>query len=333
MGSTINDIAREAGVSIATVSRVINGSAQVTEDTKQKVKKVMDKLNYSPSIIARGLKLKSMKNIALFVSSFLNVHHMRIAHEINSHFSKLDYDVVMYETGNSAEGLARAMKRIIEKGMDGAIFIGSSFQVLLEKSEETKKLISSIPITIANGWVEGTYGIFVDEYKGMKDAVKHLVSINRRRLLYLKGTDSISSDNKLAGFIDGCKEEGLEEFTHIRSENDVVTTRRLFDERNLASKYDGIICDEDNYALVVIKTLKRLGVRVPEDVAVIGCNNSDFSSLSSPGITTVNNKPEEQGIECAIILDEILSKGSRLEKKILITIEPELVIRESTLLS
>lgn len=334
MGATINDIAREAGVSIATVSRVANSNTAVNEATRQKVQQAMESLNYSPSIIARGLKLKSMKNIAIIVSSFKNTHHMRIAHVINSHFSKLDYDVVMYETGLSPESLSKSMKRIIEKKMDGAIFIGSSFQILLEKSKETKKFISSIPIVIANGWVEGTYGIFVDEYNGMKAAVNHMVSINRRKLLYLKGTDSISSDYKLSGFMDGCKEQGLETFSYIRSEKDVETTRKLFiDNKNIVDMYDGIICDEDNYALVAIKILRELDKRIPEDIAVIGCNNSEFSSFASPGITTVDNKAEKQGMYCAIILDEILSGDEKLEKKILQTLESEIIVRDSTVLS
>ena len=332
MGATITDIAREAGVSIATVSRVMNGKVRVSDETKQRVRAAMEKFNYSPSMIARGLKNKSMKNIALVVSSLKNMHHMRIAFEIDSHFSKLDYDVVMYETGISAESVSRSINRMLDKGVDGAVFIGSAFQVLREESEEIRRLLSTIPVVIANGWTEGAYGILVDEYNGMKAAVRHLMDIGRRRILYLQGTETISAQNKVKGFLDGCDELSIDKHSVMRCENSTSGVRKCFnDNSGLLKNYDAIICDEDNLASAAIKILAELGYSVPGDKAIIGVNNSEYAELASPGITSIDNLARQQGISCASILDDILSKREVLAKKVLDTLTPELVIRESTM--
>ena len=331
MSATITDIAREAGVSIATVSRVMNGKVRVSEETKKRVEEAMAKFNYSPSLIARGLKNKSMKNIALVVSTLKNMHHMRIAFEIDSHFSKLDYDVVMYETGISTESVARSIHRMLDKGIDGAVFIGSAFQVLLDESDEIGRLLSTIPVVIANGWTEGAYGILVDEYNGIKLAVKHLSDIGRKKILYLQGTETISAQNKVKGFLDGCEALKLDSHSVLRCENSVPGVRKCFnDNSGLLKNYDAIICDEDNLASAAIKILIELGYKVPQDKAIVGVNNSEYAELATPGITSVDNLAEQQGIACASILEDILSGKEVLEKKVLDTLTPELVIREST---
>ena len=122
MSATIRDIAKEAGVSTATVSRVLNSSTHVNEDTKEKIMSVVKKYNYSPSTIARGLKTKSIKTIAIVVKSFTMFHHMRIADQINNHFSKKGYDIMMFETGTDEEGIQLFIRRMLDKSIDGIIF-------------------------------------------------------------------------------------------------------------------------------------------------------------------------------------------------------------------
>ncbi len=331
MSATITDIAREAGVSIATVSRVMNGKVRVSDDTRKRVEEAMEKFHYSPSLIARGLKNKSMKNIAIVVSSLKNMHHMRIAYEIDNHFSKLDYDVIMYETGISTESVTSSIRRMMDKGVDGAVFIGSAFQVLLEESSEIKKLLSSIPVVIANGWTEGAYGIFVDERYGTKLAVQHLASIGRKKILYLQGTETISAQNKVKGFLDGCEELSIDTHSVLRCVNSVESIQALFSENaGILDMYDAIICDEDNLALAAMRVLGEMGYRIPEDKAIIGFNNSEYAVLASPSLTSVDNLAVQQGIYCASILDGLLSGKETPEKKQLYTLIPELAIRNST---
>ena len=320
MSATIRDIAREAGVSTATVSRVLNSSVHVNEETKEKVLSVVKKHNYSPSTIARGLKTKSIKTIAIVVKSFTMLHHMRIADQINNHFSQKGYDIMMFETGMDEEGMSLFLRRMMDKSIDGIIFIGSTFQ-LLSSLPETETLLESIPVVISNGWLKNSYGVLVDEKEGSKMLAEHLYSKGRRNLIFLHSSNTESCRNKIIGF---------KEF--VSTKEDAVGRVVTITEALSSISFDGVVAEEDLLALKVMKILGKRGIRAPEDVSVGGFNNSMMSSLVTPSLTSVDNKAIEQGVECAIALEKILSssKDAPKEKKILKTIPAELIVREST---
>ena len=323
MSATIRDIAREAGVSTATVSRVLNSSIHVNEETKEKVLNVVKKHNYSPSTIARGLKTKSIKTIAIVVKSFTMLHHMRIADQINNHFSKQGYDIMMFETGVDEEGMSLFLRRMLDKSIDGIIFIGSTFQ-LLSSLPETEILLESIPVVIANGWLENSYGILVDEKKGAEMLAEHFYSRGKRNFVFLHTSSTESCKNKISGFKKYIAENKNVKGCVLCVPNDLSAI-----EDALSSvEYDAVMAEEDVLALIAMKCLTNRGLRIPKDVAVGGFNNSALSHLSIPSLTSVDNKAIEQGKECAIALENILSEPK--EKKILKIIPPELIIREST---
>ncbi|MCI7607277.1 MAG: LacI family transcriptional regulator [Spirochaetales bacterium] len=327
MSATIRDIAREAGVSTATVSRVLNSSVHVNEETKEKVLSVVKKHNYSPSTIARGLKTKSIKTIAIVVKSFTMLHHMRIADQINNHFSQKGYDIMMFETGMDEEGMSLFLRRMMDKSIDGIIFIGSTFQ-LLSSLPETETLLESIPVVISNGWLKNSYGVLVDEKEGSKMLAEHLYSKGRRNLIFLHSSNTESCRNKIIGFKEfvSTKEDAVGRVVTITEEISEI------DEALSSISFDGVVAEEDLLALKVMKILGKRGIRAPEDVSVGGFNNSMMSSLVTPSLTSVDNKAIEQGVECAIALEKILSssKDAPKEKKILKTIPAELIVREST---
>lgn len=331
MQATISDIAKEAGVCIATVSRVMNSSDKVSEATRAKVEAAMKKFDYSPSVIARGLKSKSMKTIAIVVKSFTMLHHMRIAHEINSHFSKQGYDVIMFETGPVTDDISLFIKRMFNRSIDGFIFIGSAFQILTDV-DELDQLFKNIPVVIANGWVEGAYGLLVDEEKGMSQMAGYLKEHGRRHIIYMECNDTLSSENKKRGFVKAT--EGMDDCKIYDATNTVEGI--MYAVEVILSKeehVDAIMCEEDNLAIKVIAALHRKGLNVPEDIAVTGFNDSEYATLAYPYITTVDNKAIEQGRFCSALLDDILSgrnSDEYKEKKVLKVLQTELVIRKST---
>ncbi len=327
MQATISDIAREAGVCIATVSRVLNSSATVSKETREKVEMAMRKFNYTPSEIARGLKNKSLKTIAIVVKKLTMNHHMRIAEEINRRFSELGYDVVMFETGYERdENISSFLKRMFNKNIDGIVFIGSSFQVLTNFHELTE-LFEKIPVVIANGWIEGTYGLLVDEENGTKSMVEYLKKKGRKRMVFFKCNDTESTQKKIKGF-----KESLDDSLVMDIVNTMDGVKYALEVlKPLENGIDAIMCEEDNLAIKVISTLQKSGIAVPGDIAVTGFNDSEYASLSYPAITSVDNKAIEQGQFCASLLERILSgKEVDIEKKVLKIIETDLVIRQST---
>ncbi len=327
MQATISDIAREAGVCIATVSRVLNSSATVSKETREKVELAMKKFNYTPSEIARGLKNKSLKTIAIVVKKLTMNHHMRIAEEINRRFSELGYDVVMFETGYERdENISSFLKRMFNKNIDGIVFIGSSFQVLTN-FEELTELFNKIPVVIANGWIEGTYGLLVDEENGTKSMVEYLKKRGRKKIVFFKCNDTESTQKKIKGFRESIENSEVMEI--VNTMDGVKYALEVL--KPVENGFDAIMCEEDNLAIKVISTLQRSGIAVPGDIAVTGFNDSEYASLSYPAITSVDNKAIEQGQFCASLLERILSgKEVDIEKKVLKIIETDLVIRQST---
>lgn len=327
MQATISDIAREAGVCIATVSRVLNSSATVSKETREKVELAMKKFNYTPSEIARGLKNKSLKTIAIVVKKLTMNHHMRIAEEINRRFSELGYDVVMFETGYERdENISSFLKRMFNKNIDGIVFIGSSFQVLTN-FEELTELFNKIPVVIANGWIEGTYGLLVDEENGTKSMVEYLKKRGRKKIVFFKCNDTESTQKKIKGFKESIENSEVMEI--VNTMDGVKYALEIL--KPVENGFDAIMCEEDNLAIKVISTLQRSGIAVPGDIAVTGFNDSEYASLSYPAITSVDNKAIEQGRFCASLLERILSgKEVDIEKKVLKIIETDLVIRQST---
>lgn len=334
MQITINDIANEAGVSTATVSRVMNNNPKVTEETRKRVLAVMKKYNYSPSFIARGLKNKSMKTIAVVVKGMTTLHHMRIATEINSHFTELGYDVVIFETGTTAEGIAQFLKRMADRSIDGIIFVGSAFQTL-EDIPDFQEILKNIPVVISNGWIEGTYGVLVDEAVGARKLMEHIFEIGRKHPVFLSYSSTLSSQNKIQGYKEVMAAHGLEgEVITIEDgpsvDPDAPSFKALVAE---GSDIDTIICEDDEFAAKVQKALLKLGVRIPEDIAMGSFNNSIYAELTPSSLTTVDNKAAEQGQLCADILKHLLQDQTEglEEKKIIDILQPTLVIRESTI--
>ncbi len=332
---TIYDIAKEAGVSIATVSRVLSGKDNVSQKTRQRVEAVMVKHDYAPSIIARGMSSKSLKTVAIMALHFQEIHHMRIAHEIESHFSQLDYNVIMYDTGTDLKNILRFFQRMRERAIDGIIFIGSAFQLLRDHPDEVKNIMDEIPVVIANGWVEGAYGILVDEGYGMRQVVDHLIGQGRGRLVYLKSSSTDSAQRKLTGFQSRIQEYGRDgSATIIRTTHDLQDNLKLM-ERIIGEYPDcqAIIADEDITGVMAIKGLSRLGVRIPHDIAVTGYNNSEYAILSIPGMTSVDNLAGTQGELCAELLTKLMTFGKAADeekKPTFMDLKPKLIIRASS---
>ncbi len=210
----IYDIAKLAGVSTATVSRVLSGNTNVRPSTREKVEKVIRENDYAPSLIARGMNFKSMKTIALVVMSFSNIHHMVITHEIARVFNAMDYNTIIYEAGTSEEDVMRFLLRTREMSVDGLVLVGSAFGFLKEENlDEALRAIGDKPVIIANGWVRGMYGVVVDEDEGCYDAVDYLAGRGIRKVYYFRSLYTSSADNKHQGYIRAVKDFSLEDLT------------------------------------------------------------------------------------------------------------------------
>ena len=172
----IYDIAREAGVSIATVSRVLNHKDTVRADTRAKVEKVLKRCNYAPSAIAQGMVSKSLHTVAVLTVDIRDSHYARTAYTIEREFGRRGYEVILCNTGGDRAETLRTLQAVAQKQVDGLILVGSIFNTICQGAE-MENLLRKMPVVLANGTLAlpDAYSVMVDDCRGVEMAVEHLV--------------------------------------------------------------------------------------------------------------------------------------------------------------
>lgn len=326
----IYDIAEKAGVSIATVSRVLNHSPNVSEKTKQKVLQVMETEGYTPNVFARGLGLNTMKMIGILCTDVADIYYAQAVSVIESCLRKYEFDSILYCTGTELEDKQRAMERLLSKRVDALILIGSTFK---EKDDNShiEKVAEHIPVIIINGLMEldNTYCIICDEYAAMIDNVCRLHRQTKSRIAYLYDVETSSSHHKLNGY-----KKGLERCHLPYDKNLVVKVPQdlnaieacVNDLLALDHPPSAILVSEDFLAIGAIKAITKKGYRIPEDICIIGFNNSIFCECATPTLTSVDNMVEVLCTRAIDTLTDVLD-GKNVPSKLVIS--SKLVERET----
>lgn len=326
----IYDIAQQAGVSIATVSRVLNNKDTVSPATRAKVEAVLAKNNYTPSAIARGMVSKSLRTVAVLTVDIRVPHYARTAYTIEREFSRRGYEVILCNTGGDRETTLKYLRAVTEKQVDGIVLVGSVFNQI-GRDPEIEALLRGAPVVLANGKLAlpNAFSVLVDDAYGVQLAVEHLISRGKENLAYVKDMDTASACAKAAGFSQAMQRAGKDPAGRILETDFSLEGGIRAAERLLASGLacDGIVCGEDLTAVGVVKGLQRAGLRVPEDVAVTGFNNSMYARLCEPELTGVDNKPEQVALLCVQLLESLLGGGESFSS---VTLQPEIVPGSST---
>ena len=324
----IYDIAKEAGVSIATVSRVINNKENVSEKTRQKIQAILNQNEYQPSAIARGLVSGSMKTVAIVVADLRVPHYALTSFIMERKLSSLGYLVLVCNTGENQADLRKYFHMLSERKVDGIILVGSIFNDMCD--DEMLNTLSHIPIVMANGKIErkNIYSVLVDEAHGMELATRHLYDKGIHRLAYVIDKYTNAADRKAEGYIREMKRLGCENpEQHIYRTPYGLEGGANVAKLLLEKGYNGTIFGEDLTAVGALNTWTKMGIKVPGQMALIGCNNSEYSYTCNPGLTTVNNKGEVLSQLTVQLLLDVLDKNKELATLVVL---PELVVRETT---
>ena len=326
----IYDIAREAGVSIATVSRVLNHKDIVRADTRAKVEKVLKRCNYAPSAIAQGMVSKSLHTVAVLTVDIRDSHYARTAYTIEREFGRRGYEVILCNTGGDRVETLRTLQAVAQKQVDGLILVGSIFNTICQGAE-MENLLRKMPVVLANGTLAlpDAYSVMVDDCRGVEMAVEHLVKTGRRNLYYIKDKSTDSAAAKAKGFLSGMTAAGLDADGHVLETGETLEDGIRVVQQLLAEgiRPDGILCGEDLTAAGVLKALLRAGIRVPEETAVVGYDNSTYARLCEPELTSVDTKPEQVALLCVQLLQSRIEHGEDYSS---VTLQPELVQRQSS---
>ncbi|WRS26236.1 LacI family DNA-binding transcriptional regulator [Oscillospiraceae bacterium MB08-C2-2] len=331
MALTIYDIAQKAGVSITTVSRVLNKKGEVSEKTKQHIQNILDEYGYSPSQLARGLASKTTKTIGIMSVDIRDNHHANIVYEVERAMSQYGYSAIVCNLGGKKKRFGDYLEMLVTRQVDGIVFVGSIFaDPDCRKQIEDKGI--DFPCAIVNALLPhpNFACVLTSEEAAYVEAVNYLVrERGRKKLVLIFDEDTVSEKRKRQGYREGMRRNGLEnEITEysISSELDGVSaaTKELM---RMAPRTDALIYTKDLLAVTGMYALLEMGYEVPKDVSVMGINNSIYAQLSRPSLTSIDNRAKESGAAAANLLKRLLDGETLLDPCV---IPCQLVIREST---
>lgn len=319
----IYDISEKAGVSIATVSRVLNGSANVSEKTRKKVLDVMEKYEYTPNAFARGLGLNTMKTIGLLCTDSSDIYQAKAIYHIEKQLHEQGYDSILCCSGYELEAKKKCMNLLLSKKVDAVILIGSSF--VYDREEDNRYIAEaglSVPVMLLNATLDapGVYGVLTDDENSVYEAVERLASQGISDILYFYNSDSYSGKKKLAGYLKAvetlglCRDERLCRFFGKSHEDIPGMADHLLHLKEEGLSFHGIVTSDDELALGAVKYAKRAGLRIPEELSIIGYNNSMLALCSDPEITSVDIRLEKL---CSHLTESLMHAldGEELPKK------------------
>lgn len=327
-----HDIARESGVSIATVSRVLNSPHLVRDETRRRVLHVMKNHNYTPNALARGLLHNRTLTIGVLTTDILNPYYATVVQSIEKTLTSYSYNTLLCNTGTDAKQKARYIRALLERRVDGLVFVGSIYQ---EKEGAGDIIAASrtVPVVMINSVIRSPniYSVFCDDGMGIQKAVAYLIEASRRRIVFINASGTPSSRMKERAFR-GFLEEGLispdscriiETSTETLGELPILLRSVLTEQA-----YDAILASDDLFANVVVNTLHGMHVPIPEAMWVVGYNNSYLSDQTFPRLTSIDSRMHEIGVCAVRTLMGILSQNA--EPKRVLHLSPSLVVKDST---
>lgn len=312
--ATIYDISHKAGVSIATVSRVLNDSSKVSPKTKARVLEVMEEFGYEPNVFARGLGTGSMKTIGILCADVADIYLANAVSFLERELSQEGFESLLSCTGYEYKDKVKCMRMMESRKVDAVIMVGSHYiEDSAKKNEYIQDTSARIPVMLLNGYLEGDniYCNLSDDYGAFFDATEHLLKRGRKNLLFLYREETFSCMRKRDGYLDALKKYGLEpdKVQMFQSTNRIqdikVELRECFQD---GPKVDGILACDDELAIGALKFLQEQGISVPEQIAVIGCNNSVLSICCEPELSSVDNMCEVLCVNTVSMLMRILEQ-------------------------
>lgn len=324
---SIKDVAKEAGVSVATVSRVINKKGVCAPSTVEQVMNAVEKLGYKPNLFGKALRRSETNIIMVMLSSLANTFCSRVIHAIDKIAGKNGYHVMVcttegikskedYYTAFACNGL-----------FDGIIILNSSLS-----QEEMASLSSQIPVVQCNEYIDtkDTPYITIDNRKAAYDAVSRLIKTGNKRIVYYTvENDLISTKERFAGYREALEENGIEFDEDLivygnYGYRNAVTMFENFLYKEIP--FDAVFAISDRMAAGALSVLNAKGTKVPAEVEVIGFDNTDISYTSSPMLTTVAQPHYELGSKAFEQL-KCLIDGEKPEN---IVLSHKIMAREST---
>lgn len=342
---TVYDIAKEANVSVATVSRVLNNTAPVKASTRQRIQSLIDKYQFQPNALARSLIKKVTGMIGIILPDITNPFFPEVLAGLEQEARQEGYTFFLCDTGSSNQDIKDQYRResqylgiLTEKQVDGIIMIGGRIDLHhcgKEMAKEVAEINKRVPIVLINGNLPGAafHRVVVDESAGAERVTEHLIGLGHRDIAFIGGYPQMSNTvRRLEGFRTAMERAGLAVREEWVNHGGFSVNRgkelmgRLLDREG--RRPTAVVCANDLVGIGAIKAAVKAGLEVPRDVSITGVDDVPMAANVIPELTTLSLRCVELGRTAARVLHRLISKSDGVE--LLTTLQPELVVREST---
>ncbi len=325
---TIQDVAKAAGVSVSTVSRVLNEKDDVAPETYEKVKAIIQEMGYTSSLAAKSMRSRATNVIGLIMPDVADPFSIEVMKGVNRAIAPLDYDLIVYTTGDFkkntwADNQRRYVALLNNSITDGVVIVTPSATDFPRSAPvvavDPNRASPDIPAVIATN------------HAGTLSAMRYLIGLGHRRIAFIGGrTDLWSGIQRRQAYEDALCQAGIPVEPDLIQDGDFITeaavlcTRRLLD---LPHPPTAIFAANDQSAIGVISTARELGVGIPDDLSVVGFDNIPETAYIQPALTTVDQFVAEMGFAATELLMNLI-QGKPLASH-LTEIQTQLVIRDS----
>lgn len=328
--TTIKEVGIEAGVSIATVSRVLNGQSGVSEELIALVQAAVTKLNYRPNGIARALKISRSRCIGLIIPDIENPFFPALVRGVEDAAQKQGYAVILCNTDGKAEDEKSYLKFLLSKQVDGILFVGNL------SYEKNKSWLSTLPVPLVlldRPMLGAPFAtVLVDNELGALLAVDHLIKNGKRHIGIISGKhQSLTSEQRIAGALQSLKNHGYSFNEQLLGTGDFTFDGGYQATEILISTgqpFDAVFVANDMMAIGVVECLRKYGKEVPDQVAIVGFDDIPMAKWYKPSLTTVKQPVYEMGQVAVRIMVEQIKSGITKENNKILT--PELIVRQSS---
>ncbi|MBM7570415.1 substrate-binding domain-containing protein [Aquibacillus albus] len=326
--ANIQEVARKAGVSVATVSRVLNNNSNVTEKTRLKVKQVINELSYEPSRLGRNLRNSESRLLLVLIPNISNPFYSEIINGIEETAVKQDYNILLCETNSDSERESIYINLIKNRMADGIILMDPT--VNKKKLHELSETYSIVQCSEYDK--EGNIPfVSINNELAAYHAVRYLIKIGNKKIALINSDEKfLYARERKRGYEKALHEFGITGYSDLIYHTDAVSfedgqlaMRCLLDKKE---KPTAVFAVSDILAIGALKEINASGLKVPSDISIVGFDKIAFSNMTYPTLTTISQPMYKMGCASANMLINKI-KGKQVEN---ITFDHELVIREST---
>jgi LacI family transcriptional regulator len=329
----LKDIAQELGVSVVTVSKVLRGRPDIGEETRQRVLRRMQELNYRPNMVARGLVTGRTYTIGLIVPDLVQPYFAELARSLSGVLRGADRALILASSQGDPAIEQSEMQTLLQRGVD--VLLLASCQADTWNLDAVRATEVPCILVDRNLPKSGMSFVGIDDFRAGALATEHLASIGKKRIAHIAGGGTWPSAERLRGYQSALRKHSLqarEEYvvatSGLEEDGDSIGCASMQQLLRLPEPPDAVFCYNDMAALGAMHAADEAGLRIPADIAFVGCGNVGFAKYLRHPLTSIDQSVSELGRiagELALLLDE--NRARRAET---VQLEPKLIVRDST---